>query len=285
MTERKGALVLVGTPIGNLGDLSERVLDTLRDADVLACEDTRRTRALLSHAGISSGGRLRAVPAHDELESAGWVVERVTAGDRVAVVTDAGMPGISDPGARLARACLDAGLAVEVVPGPSAVTAALVLSGLPTDRFVFEGFLPRKGSSRAERLAAVASETRTVVIFESPRRVLATLGDLATHCGEDRSAALAREITKVHEEVQRGTLGELVVRTEAIEPRGECVLVIGGAAPGRPVASAAEVDAALGAELAQGTSTRDAAAIVSARLGIARREVYARAVQIKQSAR
>lgn len=282
MTEVCGALVLVGTPIGNLGDLSERVLDTLRDADVLACEDTRRTRTLLTHAGIPAAGRLRAVPAHDEAESAAWVVERVAAGDRVAVVTDAGLPGISDPGSRLVRACLDAGLAVEVVPGPSAVTTALVLSGLPTDRFVFEGFLPRKGSSRADRLEALASEPRTTVIFESPRRVLATLADLVAHCGEDRPAALARELTKLHEEVRRGTLSELLVGVEVIEPRGECVLVLGGAVEARAATSDADVDEALVAELGRGTATRDAAAIVSARFGMGRREVYARAVRLKR---
>ena len=282
MNSAGGALVLVGTPIGNLGDLSERVLDTLRNADVLACEDTRRTRALLSHAGIPSAGRLRSVPAHDEAESVGWVVERVAAGERVAVVTDAGLPGISDPGSRLVRACLDAGLAVEVVPGPSAVTTALVLSGLPTDRFGFEGFLPRKGSGRADRLEALASEPRTTVIFESPRRVLATLGDLIAHCGEHRPAALARELTKLHEEVRRGTLRELAASVEDIEPRGECVLVIGGAVEARAATTDADVDAALVAELERGTATRDAAAIVSARLGMGRREVYARAVRLKR---
>lgn len=278
---RVGALILVGTPIGNLGDLSERALDALRHADVLACEDTRRTRALLSHAGISAAGRLRSVPAHSESESAGWVVERVAAGDRVAVVTDAGMPGISDPGSRLVRACLDAGLNIEVVPGPSAVTTALVLSGLPTDRFVFEGFLPRKGAARTERIQTLAHEARTSVIFESPRRVAATLAELASHCGDERPAALARELTKLHEEVRRGTLRSLEDTARTEEPRGECVIVVGGATDARIDATDGDVDDALAAELATGTSTRDAAAIVSARLGMARREVYARAVRLK----
>ena len=277
---RAGVLILVGTPIGNLGDLSDRVLETLRDADVLACEDTRRTRALLSHAGIAAAGRLRAVPAHSESHSAGWVVDAVTAGRRVAVVTDAGMPGISDPGARLVRACLDAGLPVEAIPGPSAVTTALVLSGLPTDRFVFEGFLPRKGSTRTERIQALCTEPRTTVMFESPRRVAATLTELGTHLGPDRPAALARELTKLHEEVRRGTLAELASGVEVEAPRGECVIVIGGAGDAPAVASDADIDAALTAELASGASTRDAAAIVSARLGMARREVYARAVRL-----
>jgi 16S rRNA (cytidine1402-2'-O)-methyltransferase len=195
-------------------------------------------------------------------------------------VTDAGMPGISDPGSRLVRACLDAGLAVEVVPGPSAVTTALVLSGLATDRFVFEGFLPRKGSTRTERLESMATEPRTTVIFESPRRVGATLRDLAAHCGADRPAALARELTKVHEEVRRGNLSELADQAETQEPRGECVIVLGGATTTREAATDADVDDALTVELATGTSTRDAAAIVSARLGMSRREVYARAVRL-----
>lgn len=280
-TAPRGALVLVGTPIGNLGDLSDRVLDALRDADVIAAEDTRRTRSLLSHAGIPAAGRLRAVPAHDELASVEWVVQAVADGERVAVVTDAGMPGISDPGSRLVRACLDADLAVEVVPGPSAVTTALVLSGLPTDRFVFEGFLPRKGATRSERLQALAREPRTTVVFESPRRVAATLRELAEHCGATRPAAVARELTKVHEEVRRGSLEALAEAAEADPPRGECVLVVGGAESVRGDVTDADVDAALAAELANGTSTRDAAAIVSARFGMGRREVYARAVRLK----
>lgn len=285
MTEPRGALVLVGTPIGNLGDLSERVLDALRDADVIAAEDTRRTRALLSHAGIPAAGRVRAVPAHDELASVDWVVRDVAAGLRVVCVTDAGMPGISDPGSRLVRGCLDAGLAVEVVPGPSAVTTALVLSGLPTDRFVFEGFLPRKGATRSERLQALAREPRTSVVFESPRRVAATLRELAEHCGEQREAAVARELTKLHEEVIRGPLGDLATAAEAEAPRGECVIVVAGAEAVRADVTDVDVDAALTAELANGTSTRDAAAIVSARLGMGRREVYARAVRLKSRAR
>ena len=276
-----GALVLVGTPIGNLADLSERVVEVLRSADVLACEDTRRTRTLLTHAGIPAGGRLRAVPAHSESESLGWVVQAVAGGQRVAVITDAGMPGISDPGAKLVRACLDAELAVEVVPGPSAVTTALVLSGLPTDRFVFEGFLPRKGAARVERLESLRTEPRTTVLFESPRRIGTTLAELVDYCGAERPAAIARELTKLHEEVRRGTLTELAAGAEATEPRGECVIVLGGASEIPIAASDADVDAALAAQLAAGVSTRDAAAIVSARLRMSRREVYARAVTLK----
>lgn len=267
-----GALVLVATPIGNLGDLSPRAVDALRDADVIACEDTRRTRALLTHAGIRAGRRLRAVHAHNEAQAAARVVEDVRSGQRVVYASDAGMPGISDPGARLVGACIAAGLAVEVVPGPSAVLAALVVSGLPCDRFVFEGFLARRGAERRERLGAIASELRTVVCFESPRRVAATLADLVAACGADRPAALARELTKLHEEVQRGTLGQLAAALPA-EPRGEHVIVIGGAAPAAAPAEHA-VEAAVAAALARGCSARDAAADVARELGIPRRQAY-----------
>jgi len=273
------ALVLVGTPIGNLGDLSARAVEVLATADVIACEDTRRTRALLTHAGIAAGGRLRAVPAHDEHARAASIAELVAGGARVALATDAGMPGISDPGAAVVRACLDRGLAVEVVPGPDAVTTALVLSGLPTDRFVFEGFLPRRGAARRDRLVAIAGESRTVVVYESPRRVRATLRDLAEACGADRAAALARELTKVHEEVRRGTVASLVDDLGDTDPRGECVLVLGPAAPASPPSDAA-IDDAVRAELDAGASTRDAADAVSERLGVPRRDVYERALRL-----
>jgi 16S rRNA (cytidine1402-2'-O)-methyltransferase len=279
--ERAGgaALVLVGTPIGNLGDLSARALDVLSASDVIACEDTRRTRALLTHAGIAAGGRLRAVPAHDEAARAAVIAELVAGGARVAFVTDAGMPGISDPGAAVVRACLARNLPVEVVPGPDAATTALVLSGLPADRFVFEGFLPRRGAARRERLDAIAREPRTVVIYESPRRVRATLRDLADVGGDDRAAALARELTKLHEEVRRGTVGSLLDDLGDTDPRGECVLVVGPAAPAPPPTDAV-VDAALRAELDAGASTRDAANAVSERLGASRRTVYERALRL-----
>jgi 16S rRNA (cytidine1402-2'-O)-methyltransferase len=236
---------------------------------------------LLTHAGIPSAGRLRAVPAHDEVGRAREIVALVLDGSRVAFVTDAGMPGISDPGGAVVRACLDAGGAVEVIPGPDAATTALVLSGLPADRFVFEGFLPRKGRARADRLAAVAVERRTVVLYESPRRVLGTLADLVAVAGRDRPVALARELTKLHEEVLRGSLAEVLDALGGDEPRGECVVVLGGAPEAATAVSDEELDAALARELAAGASTRDAADAVSARLGIARRAAYERAVTLK----
>ena len=204
-------------------------MEALRTADVIACEDTRRTRGLLSAFDIPAGNRLRAVHAHNEHERADGVVDEISRGLRVAYVTDAGMPGISDPGSELVRACLRAGLAVDVVPGPTALTVALVLSGLPADRFVFEGFLPRKGADRRARLGALTTERRTAVVYESPRRVAATLADLAAACGDDRPVAVVRELTKVHQEVLRTTLGGAAALAAAAEARGEHVIVLGGA--------------------------------------------------------
>jgi 16S rRNA (cytidine1402-2'-O)-methyltransferase len=278
-----GALVLVGTPIGNLGDLSPRAADALRAADVVACEDTRRTRALLSHLGVPAAGRLRAVPAHDESARAAGIVDLVAGGARVVFVSDAGMPAISDPGAMLVRACLDAGLAVEVVPGPDAVSTALVVSGLPTDRFMFLGFLARKGSDRRADLGTLAVAPVTTVVFESPRRVRGTLADLAAACGPDRPLALVRELTKLHETVVRGTVADVRSALGEEDPRGECVIVVGAAPSGGAAPDAEVVDEAIRAELAAGASTRDAAGAVSARLGIPRRAVYDRAVTLSRA--
>ena len=277
-----GRLVLVATPIGNLGDLSPRAVEALATADVVAAEDTRRTRALLTHAGVPAAGRLRAVHEHNEQESASWIVDAVQEGSDVAYVTDAGMPGISDPGARLVRACLDAGLRVDVVPGPSAVLTALVMSGFPTDRFVFEGFLPRRGVDRRERIAALVPETRTAVLYESPRRVHATLTQLLAACGPLREVAVARELTKLHQEVWRGTLEEAVGHVEMTEPRGEHVIVVSPAPPA-PEANDDEIDAHVSAALAEGLSTRDAAARVARDLRVPRRRTYDAAMRLKRA--
>ena len=196
----EGVLVLVGTPIGNLGDLSPRAAEALAGADVVCCEDTRRTGKLLAHAGIPRP-TLVVVNEHTEEREVPRIVERLGRGERVALVSDAGMPGISDPGERLVAAAVAAGHAVEAVPGPSAGLTALVVSGLPTGRFVFEGFLPRKGSSRRERLAAVSAEPRTAVLYEAPHRLARTLEDLAAACGPDRRVVVARELTKLYEQV------------------------------------------------------------------------------------
>lgn len=281
-----GALVVVATPIGNLGDLSPRAVAELRGADVIAAEDTRHTRKLLTHASIPAEGRLRAVHAHNEQTEAARIVDLVREGARVVYVSDAGTPAISDPGERLVRACVEAGLAVEVVPGPSAVLAALVVSGLPTTPFVFEGFLARKGRARAERIATMRTSVATTVILESPRRLGATLAELRDGLGGARPAVVARELTKLHEQVLRGTLAELADAVAAHPPRGECVLVVGPAAPedtNRTV-SDADIRSALERVLAAGASRRDAAAEVAAELGVAKRRAYELAVAIPASA-
>jgi 16S rRNA (cytidine1402-2'-O)-methyltransferase len=274
----RGALVLVGTPIGNLGDLSPRAVEELARADAGACEDTRRTGRLLQAAGVHAR-KLIVINDHTEVREIGHILGRIASGERIAVVTDAGMPGVSDPGERLVRAAVAAGHAVEVVPGPSAAITGLVVSGLPAGRFVFEGFLPRKGSGRSERLAAVAAEARTVVLFEAPHRLARTLADLAAAVGGERRIALARELTKLHEEVWRGTVAAAVEWATASPPRGEFVVVLEGAPPAE-VASDDDVVAALREQLASGASTRDAAAEGARATGRPRREVYALAVRL-----
>lgn len=272
-------LVLVGTPIGNLGDLPPRAVEALSAADAICCEDTRRTGRLLQHAGVPRRP-LVVVNDHTEQDAVTGVLDRLAAGERVAVVTDAGMPGISDPGERLVRAALDAGHTIEVVPGPSAAVTALVTSGLPAGRFVFEGFLPRKGSGRTARLAAVGAERRTVVLYEAPHRIARTLADLAAACGADRSVSIGRELTKLHEETWRGTLAGAIEWVAEREPRGEMVIVLAGA-PEPGAATAAQVDDALQAELDRGASARDAAASVAAALGVPKRTAYDAAVRLR----
>ena len=273
-----GSVVLVGTPIGNLGDLSPRAVAALGSADIVYCEDTRRTRALLAHAGIS-GARLRSLHQHNEHASVARIVEEVGSGLQVAVVSDAGMPGISDPGRRVVAGVRAAGLAVSAVPGPSAVVAALVVSGMVTDRFCFEGFLPRSGAARRARMESVAAEERTAVLFEAPGRVSATLADLAAACGPERRVAVARELTKLHEEVWDGTLAQAVEWVGTAPLRGEVVLVLEGA-PGTPRAEPddAVVEAALSRRLEAGERTRGAVDAVAAELGVTRRRVYQLAV-------
>jgi 16S rRNA (cytidine1402-2'-O)-methyltransferase len=273
-----GVLVLVGTPIGNLGDLSPRAVEALRSADAICCEDTRRTGRLLQHAGLDRRP-LVVVNEHTEAREVPRVLARLRRGERVAVVSDAGMPGISDPGERLARAAIAAGHPVEVVPGPSAALAALVSSGLGAGRFVFEGFLPRRGPGRAERLATVAAEPRTVVLYEAPHRLARTVADLVDACGADRRVAVARELTKLHEEVWRGSLGDALAWVRAAAPRGEIVLVLDGAPAAAPPDEDALVEA-LRDELDAGATARDAARAVAARLDVPRRRVYELATRL-----
>ncbi len=266
-----GGLILVATPIGNLGDLSPRAATALAAADVVACEDTRRTGRLLQHAGVD-GARLLRVDAHTEDRVAARIVAHLDEGRTVAMVTDAGTPGISDPGERLVRRVLDAGHRVSVIPGPTAPVAALVASGLATNRWCMEGFLPRKGSDRVARLAELGVEERTIVLLESPRRLAATLGDLAGALGGDRSVAVARELTKLHEETWRGTLAGAVDHyVEA--PKGEVVIVVAGAPPSDEPDDQ-RVLAVVTEARSGGASTRDAADEAVRRLGVSRRRAY-----------
>ncbi len=265
-----GTLYLVGTPIGNLADLTERARGVLGSVDTVAAEDTRRTRALLTHLGLRA--RLVSLPSERERERIPVVLELLERGQDVALVTDAGMPGISDPGVALVAAAVERGIDVRVVPGPSAAVAAVVVSGLPSDRVAFEGFLPRKGRARTERLAAIGAEPRTTVVFESPRRAAATLRDLLEACG-DRRAAVARELTKVHEEVLRGTLRDLAERLADQELRGEVAIVIEGAAP-EPGGDEGAALAEARSLVVEGRRPREAAAEAAARHGVPTNAVY-----------
>lgn len=265
-----GLLRVVATPIGNLDDLSPRAARALADADVIACEDTRVTRKLLSR--VDTRARLVAYHARNERQRTPELVARVAAGEHVALVTDAGTPGVSDPGQRLVAASIEAGLRVEIVPGPSAAVAALVLSGLPTARFVFEGFLPRTKGDRRRRLAALAAEERTLVFFEGPHRLASSLADMAEVLG-DRRAAVAREMTKMHEEVLRGTLSELA-STAAGGVRGEVTVVVAGAEPVAAAVGDSEIAARLSALMRGGSPKKDAIARVADESGIPKRRVY-----------
>lgn len=266
-----GTLFLVGTPIGNLKDLAPRAAETLAAVDLIAAEDTRRTGRLLTHLQLVDRPLVSFFEGN-ERQRTGQVLARLREGASVALVTDGGMPAISDPGFRLVRACAAEGIEVRVIPGPSAAIAGLTVSGLPTDRFVFEGFLPRKVGERRGRLTALVTEPRTIVCFESPKRVRSLLAEAFEILG-DRPAAVARELTKLHEETLRGRLSELIARIDDGGLRGEVVLVIGGAErTGGPdlVALTAEARELI----ASGTRARDAARAVAERHGASANEIY-----------
>jgi 16S rRNA (cytidine1402-2'-O)-methyltransferase len=270
-----GRLILLGAPLGNPGDASTRVRELLAAADVVAAEDTRRLGRLARDLGVEITGKVVSYFEGNEERRTADLVGAVRDGALVALITDGGMPSVSDPGYRLVRATLDAGLPVTAAPGPSAVTTALALSGLPTDRFCFEGFPPRRPGERRARLAALAAEPRTLVFFEAPHRVAGTLADLAAAFGADRPAALCRELTKTYEQVRRAPLGELADQVATDPPRGEITLVVAGApAAGRGRPSDEELRAALANREAAGLSRRDAVTAVAAEYGLPRREVY-----------
>jgi 16S rRNA (cytidine1402-2'-O)-methyltransferase len=261
-----GRLVVCPTPIGNLGDVTLRVLDALREADAIACEDTRRTRVLLDRYEIA--GKLVSYHEHNERERARELVARIGEGAAIALVSDAGMPLVSDPGYKLVQACIEADLLVEVLPGPSSVLTAIVASGLPSEHWSFAGFLPRK-RSELQRLLVGASQT--LVAFESPQRLAATLAVLAEH-DPDRPLAVCRELTKLHEEVRRGSAAELAVFYAAHPPRGEIVLVVGAAAPGS--ADHEQALTALRALVDAGARARPAAGVIAKLTGVAANELY-----------
>jgi 16S rRNA (cytidine1402-2'-O)-methyltransferase len=269
-----GTLYVVATPLGNLGDLSPRAADTLRAVAIVAAEDTRRTRALLTHIGAHA--RLRSYHAHSAPARADALLASLADGRDIALVTDAGTPTISDPGAALVAAARAGGHPVVVIPGPSAVTAALSGAGIPADRYTFLGFLPRKGPDRADRLAEIAASRVTVVLFEAANRLAALLGDLAAAAGGAREAAVARELTKHHEEFRAGTLDDLAGYYAAHEPRGEVTVVVAGA---RAPAPQQPDDAALLDEarrlLAGGMTRRDAARHLADAFGVSRNAAYA----------
>ncbi len=266
-------LVLCGTPIGNLEDVTLRLIRTLQEADVIACEDTRRTRKLLSHHGIKPKS-LCVYNDQNERRQAKELLSTIAHGRSVALVTDAGMPGLSDPGYRLVRACVEQGVPIEVVPGPTASVSALAISGLPPARFVFEGFLPRKSGERRRRLEELKDEPRTLVIYESPHRIEALLTDAADVLGS-RSAALVRELTKMHEEVRRGPLPELLAGVRSEPPRGEIVLVVEGAtnSGGEEVTEEELADRAR-ALMQEGVARKEALSRVAKDAGVARRRVF-----------
>ncbi|MEA5391420.1 16S rRNA (cytidine(1402)-2'-O)-methyltransferase [Cyanobium gracile UHCC 0139] len=268
-----GVLYLVGTPIGNLDDLSPRARRVLAGADRVACEDTRRSGLLLHHLGIRAP--LLSFHQHNQTARIPQLLAALEAGEAIAVISDAGLPGVSDPGQELAAAARAAGRQVICVPGPSAVTTALVSSGLPTGRFCFEGFLPPKGGPRRQRLEALAGEERTIVLFEAPHRLLALLEDLLAVLG-DRPLQVARELTKRHEEQVGPSVAAALEHFQRTPPQGECTLVLGGAPPAAaPVWDEVDLRRALGELVAGGLSNREAARTLAERSGHSRRDLYA----------
>jgi 16S rRNA (cytidine1402-2'-O)-methyltransferase len=275
-----GRLVLGGAPLGQPGDVGPRLREALATADVLAVEDTRRLARLAADLGVTVAGRV--VTFHESVERSRLpgLLAALIDGQTVLLLTDAGMPSVSDPGYSLVRAAIEAGVEVTSVPGPSAVTTALAVSGLPVDRFCFEGFLPRRGGERRSRLAALADERRTMVFFESPHRLADALADAAAAFGEARPAAVCRELTKTHEEIRRGALAELAAWA-ADGVKGEITLVVGGA-PDEPVdLSPEELAAAVAGEEAAGASRKEAIRAVVVRTGLPRRTVYDAVVAAK----
>ena len=276
VTGSQGRLILCGTPIGNLGDAPPRLREALESATVIAAEDTRRTRRLMASLGVQSTARVISCFDATERARADELVTAALDGAVVALVTDAGMPAVSDPGFRVVAAFAIAGLEVTVVPGPSSVTAAVAVSGLASDRWCVEGFLSRSGGERRRRIAELATEQRTMVFLESPHRIAAMLDDLSAAFGGDRPAVACRELTKLHEEVVRGSIDELVTWCASKKLKGELTLVVAGAPPGEPTQHTAEQLAELVKRT--GLPSKEGIAAVAKSTGVAKRDVYAAVV-------
>jgi 16S rRNA (cytidine1402-2'-O)-methyltransferase len=272
-------LYVVGTPIGNLEDMTFRGVRILGEAEVVAAEDTRAVQAIFGRHGIRAR-ELVSFFEGNEARRTGELVERLAAGQSVALVSEAGMPGISDPGHRLVAAAVAAGIDVVVIPGPSAHATALVASGLPTDRFLFLGFPPREAGARRELFGSLRGERATLLFYESPARAGRTFADLAEAFGATRPACLARELTKLHEEIVRGTLGDLAARYAGEPPRGECTIVVGGASEAE-AAQTIDVEARARELLAQGLGPKDVAARLAVETGKPRRQLYQLALSLK----
>ncbi|CAM3588097.1 16S rRNA (cytidine(1402)-2'-O)-methyltransferase [Isoptericola cucumis] len=277
-----GAVVLAATPIGNVEDASPRLRRLLAEADVVAAEDTRRLHALAARLGVTVGGRVTSYHEHNETARADELLDVVAGGGTVVVVSDAGMPVVSDPGYRVVARAVERGLRVTSAPGPSAVLTALALSGLPTDRFTFEGFVPRKAGERARWLTALAAEPRTMVFFEAPHRITETLRAMAEAFGDGRPAAVCRELTKTYEEALRGSLAELVAEAEERAAdgdglRGEICVVVGGAPP-REAPGVEDLAAEVLARVAAGERLKAAVADVATTAGVPKRDLYAAAL-------
>jgi 16S rRNA (cytidine1402-2'-O)-methyltransferase len=273
-TGGEGRIVLAATPIGNVGDASSRLIELLSTADIVAAEDTRRLHRLVQALGVTVGGRVISYHEHNEATKTAELLDHVRGGKTIVMVTDAGMPSVSDPGFRLVEGAVAAGLTVTAVPGPSAVLTALALSGLPTDRFCFEGFLPRKSGERASRLSELDGERRTLVFFEAPHRLEPMLRALRERFGAERRGAVCRELTKTYEEVVRGSLRELLEWAETHEVRGEIAVVVAGAPeqePGQPEDHVAAVNELI----SQGIRLKDAVAAVAEDVRVSKRELYA----------
>lgn len=269
-----GQLILAATPLGNILDASRRLIETLEQADLIAAEDTRRAKRLFADLNIDVSAPVISLFEENEIEKIPDLIEKLKNGAKIVVISDAGTPAISDPGFRLVSAAIDAGISITVIPGPSAVTAALVLSGLPTDRFSFEGFIARKGKERTETLNNLLTQSRTMVLFESPRRTLQTLIDIQEVVGDERKAAVVREISKTYEEVIRGTIKELVNWATDTEVLGEITLVIQGVENTGKKEVNDEAIQNVKQLVDAGSSFKDAVQEVSTQRGLSRRELY-----------